>query len=259
MHSALKILGSVLASGVLLYGLGRVAIDLVPKSSDAQPLDRLPLVELPVPEADNDLLAFILSGDGGWTDLDRDFGQAFQTRGVATIGFDCLKYFWKARRPEEVTADLEVALRHYLSTWSRRRLLLVGYSFGADWLPFLVNRLPADLQVRVGLVALLAPGEYANLEIKMGDWLIDSVRPGALEVLPEAARLRPQVLCVYGTEEADSSLCPRLEAPNIRRLARPGGHHFNHNYAPIEDAILQDQGLALHPLPMRRAGAGAKF
>ena len=74
---------------------------------------------------------------------------------MATVGFDCLKYFWKARHPAEVASDLESAIRHYLGAWSKRRVLLVGYSFGAGWLPFLVNRLPQDLQDRVGLVALL--------------------------------------------------------------------------------------------------------
>lgn len=236
-----KILVPVLVAGIflLIYGLSRVALPPGSGSKDAPLADRLPLVELPVAGANNDLLAIILSGDGGWADLDRDFGHAFQRRGVATIGFDCLKYFWKARQPDEVAADLESAIRHYLSAWSKQRLVLVGYSFGADWLPFLVNRLPADLEERVGLVALLAPGESTNVEIKVGDWMTDSVRPGALRVLPEAASLRPPVLCVYGTDEADESICPRLKAPNVRLLRMPGGHHFNHAYAPIQDAILQ--------------------
>ena len=39
-----------------------------------------PVVELRALDADNDVLAIILSGDGGWTDLDRDFGRAFQKK-----------------------------------------------------------------------------------------------------------------------------------------------------------------------------------
>jgi type IV secretory pathway VirJ component len=238
MRSTLKVLGLALAAVALLYGLSRLAMRPDTGARDAPLSERLPLVELPATGADNDLLAIILSGDGGWADLDRDFGQAFQARGVATVGFDCLKYFWKARQPAELAADLERAIRHYLSAWSKRRLLLVGFSFGADWLPFLVNRLPAELQARVDLVVLLAPEDTVNLEIKVGDWLSDSVRPGALDVLPEARLLRMPVLCVYGTDEADKSICPRLKAPNVRVLPRPGGHHFDHDYAPIEDAIL---------------------
>lgn len=239
MRLGLKVLGSVLAAGIVLYALCRMVLGPTGDPDAARPSDRLPLVELPVSGADNDLLAVILSGDGGWSDLDREFGYAFQERGIATLGFDCLKYFWIPREPAQVAADLDGALRYYLNAWSKRRLLLVGYSFGADWLPFLVNRLPTDLRERVRLAVLLAPGYSANVEIKLGDWMTDTVRPGALQVLPEAARLETPALCVYGTDQAEKSICPQLQGPNIRVLATPGGHHFNHDYGPIQDAILK--------------------
>lgn len=197
------------------------------------------LVELPATNSRNDVLAVILSGDGGWADLDRDFGDAFQKQGVATLGVDCLKYFWKVRQPEEVSRDLETALRAYLKAWHKRRLLLVGFSFGANWLPFLVNRLPDDLRQRVVLVALLAPGKFANVEVKFDDWFRDVHRPGALDVTREAARIRLPLLCVYGAEQQDEALCPVLRGPGVGILRMPGGHHFNHDYASIEAAILK--------------------
>jgi type IV secretory pathway VirJ component len=40
-------------------------------------------------------------------------------------------------------------IRQYLAAWNKSRVLLVGYSFGADTLPFIVNRLPADLRPAV--------------------------------------------------------------------------------------------------------------
>lgn len=218
----------------LLIVPARVQAGVVPAAG------KLPVVELPVVHASNDVLAVILSGDGGWADLDRDFGYAFQQQGVATLGVDCLKYFWKRREPDEVSRALEATLRHYLEAWHKRRLLLVGYSFGAGWLPFLVNRLPPDLRARVTLVTLLAPLNFANVEIKMGDWLTDVRRAGALEVPGEAQRLRLPVLCVYGAEQAQESACPTLNGANMQLLRMPGGHHFDHEYAPIEHRILRE-------------------
>lgn len=58
-------------------------------------------------------------------------------------------------------------------------------------------------------------------------------------MLPEPTRLRPPVLCVYGTDEAGESICPRLRAPNVQLLRMPGGHHFNHDCVPIQEAILK--------------------
>ncbi len=206
-----------------------------------------PLVELPAAAADNDILAIVLSGDGGWADLDRDFGRAFQIRGLSTVGFDCLKYFWQARTPDEASRDLNAVLRDYLRTWHKQRLLLVGFSFGASWLPFIVNRLPPDLRARVRLVVLLSPGKYANVEVKVDDWFTDEHRPDALDVVGEATRMHLPVLCVYGAEQEAEALCPVLDARKVRILRMPGGHHFNHDYTTVEAAILRYLDTAPQP------------
>ncbi len=241
-----KILVILLSTHLLLLAaIGQAASPPVGTSGSTEsspavpPSKKLPVIELPVPDSGSDMLVIILSGDGGWADLDRDFGKIFQQRGIATLGFDCLKYFWKPRQPAEVASDLETILTYYLKAWGKKRVVLVGYSFGASWLPLLVNRLPAELQDRISLVVLLAPGPYTNIEIKVGDWFRDTRRPGALDVMEAAAALRRPLLCVYGMKEKDDSICPQLEGENRRIMPVPGGHHFNHNYAPIEETILK--------------------
>lgn len=242
--TSVKILAILIAMGVQLAVDGRTTPP--PAGSSGTPAAKIELApaeqriveELPASKSGNDVLAVILSGDGGWRDLDRDFGDVFQERGIATVGFDCLKYFWQPRHPAEVARVLEDILRYYLESWGKKRVLLVGYSFGASWLPLLVDRLPVDLQNRIRLVVLLAPGQYTNIEIKVGDWLNDSRRPDALDVTASAKALRHPILCVYGTEEQEDSLCPQLRGINRRLLPVPGGHHFNNDYGPIENTIL---------------------
>lgn len=206
-------------------------------TADHAVIAELPLIELPDAKAQNDILAIILSGDGGWADLDKVFGAAFQKRGVATVGFDCLKYFWKARQPVEVSKDIDTILRYYLKAWNKKRVLLVGYSFGADWLPFLVNRLPTDIHDQVHLCVLLGPSSFVNVEVHVMDWMKVEPREGALKVLPEALRIKHPVLCVYGQEEEDS-ICPALDRENVKKLLMPGGHHFNYKYSAIINAIF---------------------
>jgi len=208
----------------------------VPIANSASIAD-LPLTELPVSQAKNDILAIILSGDGGWADLDKVFGAAFQKRGVSTVGFDCLKYFWKTRQPLEVSRDINTVVRYYLKKWQKKRVLLVGYSFGACWLPFLVNRFPADLLSQIHLCVLLGPSSFVNVEVHMWDWMGNERREGALEVLPEARLIKPPVLCVSGKEEEDS-ICPLLKGDTVKKLSMPGGHHFHHEYSSIIDTIF---------------------
>jgi len=48
-----------------------------------------------------------------------------------------------------IAADLERIIRSYSAAWKRPKVLLIGFSFGADALPFLYTRLPIDVRNQV--------------------------------------------------------------------------------------------------------------
>lgn len=204
-------------------------------------LKGLPLVEVPAPRPQGDLLAVIYSGDGGWAGLDREVARALSARGIPVVGIDSLRYFWTARTPEGSAVDLSRLLRHYLAAWKREKVLLVGYSFGADALPFLASRLPADLAQRVRLLALIGPGHDASLEIHVTEWLGGG--KGEYRVLPELKKLagRP-LLCLYGEEDGDS-LCPDLPRGEGQAARLPGGHHFGGDYESVARLLLETAGV----------------
>lgn len=204
----------------------------------------LPLVEVPATGPQGDAFALILSGDGGWASLDREVGGALAARGVPVVGWNSLEYYWQARTPEEAAAALERILRHYGDAWGKSRVALVGYSFGADVLPFLASRLPADLRARVAVVALLGPGASAEFEFHFSDWLGRGAGAGAKPIAPEIAKLAGlRVLCVYGREES-VSLCRALAPALAVRDERPGDHHFGGDYAAIGARIAAEGKLA---------------
>ena len=201
----------------------------------------LPLVELPAQGQATDVLAVILSGDGGWASIDREIGTSLATKGIAVVGLNTLKYFWTGRSPDMAGKDLERILRHYLPTWKCQMAILIGYSLGADVLPFMAGRLPEDLQQQVMAVALLGPGKTANFDFHLSDWLGGGSRPG-LPLEPELARLKGmRLLCLYGKEEQDS-LCPVLAPGNSQTKIFPlsGGHHFDGDYEKLAVLILTE-------------------
>ena len=130
----------------------------------------LPLIELPVATAGSQL-AVIYSGDGGWRDIDKQIAGRLQADGIPVVGIDSLRYFWSEKTPEQTAADLATVLAHYREAWSRPDVVLVGYSFGADILPFAYNRLPADEQAHVHRLSLLALSGSADFEIHVTGWL----------------------------------------------------------------------------------------
>ncbi len=211
-------------------------------ASPAGDLADLPLVEIRAAGPATGALAVLVSGDGGWAGLDQDLAAALAAAGVDVVGLNSLRYFWRRREPDELGRDLARILDRYARLWGRDRFLLIGYSLGADAMPFMASRLPARLLGQVRAIALLSPGHATDLEFQVADWLADDAA-GGLPIRPEVDRLPgDRVLCLYGEEE-DDALCPDLTPAEARALSLPGSHHFDGDYQGLARAILQAAGL----------------
>jgi type IV secretory pathway VirJ component len=201
----------------------------------------LPLVEVPATgaaaaEPEKDAFAVMLSGDGGWAGLDRKVAAALSAKGVPVVGLDSLRYFWSRRTPQGLAGDLDRIVRYYASHWKRRRVLLVGYSQGANVLPASFNRLPETSRHRVAQVVLIGLEHKAAWQFHIGNWI---GAPGdAQPILPDASKLSADTtLCLYGDGDGDS-LCPDLPAGSVTAEVMPGGHHFNGAYDELAARIL---------------------
>ncbi len=200
----------------------------------------LPLVEIPASGSPSDALAVMISGDGGWAGIDRGVGQTLAANGVSVVGLNSLQYFWTRRTPETAAEDFGRILRHYLIAWGKREAILIGYSLGADVLPFMTNRLPADLLSNVRLVVLLGPSATVDFEFHFADWFRHTARKTDYPVGPEVEKLRgKQILCVYGVQEGDS-LCRMLPSSLAQPFVMKDGHHFGGDYKAIAEIILAE-------------------
>jgi len=200
----------------------------------------LPLTEVPPAHEDQTTFAVMLSGDGGWAALDRGVAAELAARGISAVGWDSLAYFWKARSPEEASQDLSRVIHHYLDAWHKARVILIGYSMGADVLPFLVNRLPPALRGSVALVALLGPSPSASFEFHLSEWLSSASTQDSLPTLPELKGLGPTpLLCIYGDAEK-GSVCPALAGTGAELRKVPGDHHLDRDYQGLANLILSE-------------------
>jgi type IV secretory pathway VirJ component len=214
----------------------KLSAPLAAPPARAPEIGDLPVDEVPASGSSPEM-ALLMTGDGGWAGLDSELAARLAQSGVPTVGLNSLKYFWTERTPEETARDVARLLRHYLAAWNKQRVLLVGYSFGADVLPFVVNRLPADLRARVASVSVLGIDSNASFEVSVADWVGSS--DGGPPTVPELAALgHMPVLCIYGEGEADS-ICPGLPAGGAVTRAQVGkGHHFSGEYSALADRIL---------------------
>jgi type IV secretory pathway VirJ component len=197
----------------------------------------LPLIELPAAHP-NGLMAIVISGDGGWRDLDKTIAQALQKDGVSVVGWDSLRYFWSEKPPAQTSRDLARVMQTYGARWHAQHIALVGYSFGADVMPFAYNRLPDALRAKVSLISLLGFAPDADFQIRVGGWLGMPASDKALKVQPELTHVPPAIVqCFYGENEKDT-LCPAIAQTGVEVIRTSGDHHFGRDYDALEKRIL---------------------
>ncbi|MCV3288769.1 AcvB/VirJ family lysyl-phosphatidylglycerol hydrolase [Aeromonas media] len=198
----------------------------------------LGLVELPVAQASSAPMVVFMSGDGGWAALDKGLSAELQRHGMPVVGWSSLSYYWKKKTPEQATADLVRILSDYQSRWGRQRWLLVGFSFGAEIVPFVINRLPQAYRNSLVGAVMLSPSTASDFEIHVSDMVVHD-KAGSYPTLPEVKAIKSlPLLCVQGADDdSPVKLCPHLQQPNVTTVTLPGSHHFDDDYGVLYRSI----------------------
>lgn len=201
-----------------------------------------PLADLPIAvlaaKPTYDTMAIVLSGDGGWRDIDSELAGILADGGVPTIGLDSLRYFWAEKTPAEVATDLGRIVSTYGTLWKTKKIVLIGYSFGADVLPATFAALPPELASRVRLVSLMALSSSANFEIKVSGWVGMNGENPDHPTKPDLLKIPGGIVqCIYG-EEDDDAVCPELPPGTAEVIKTEGGHHFDGDYAALAKHVL---------------------
>jgi type IV secretory pathway VirJ component len=199
---------------------------------------KLPLVEVPATRGTSDTLVVFVSGDGGWAAIDREISKVLADDGMPVVGLNALQYFWTKRTPETASRDLDSVIARYLGEWHKSRVILAGYSRGADVLPAMISHLPAETRMKIRAIVLLGPSPKVEFEFHVADWLRDA--SAGVAVKPEVKKLAPaHILCIYGESDRDS-LCPALKSqPGVNVVVLKGAHHFDGGYANLGRLIIE--------------------
>lgn len=201
----------------------------------------MPLTLIPTKNKNEDLpVAFLISGDGGWTSFDQSFGEALAEKGIPVIALDAQKYFWNAKTPLETANAIAKAVEHYMQQWNKKTFLLVGYSFGASVVPFAAANFPESLKEKLKGVYALSPDVKADFEIHIADMLSLESSSDNYDVISEMKKIKAyNPVCFFGTEE-DSETRNRFSESGIKTIEIPGSHHFNNDYNKLAESIFKE-------------------
>jgi type IV secretory pathway VirJ component len=201
-------------------------------------LRRMPVIEVPAASPAAGPLVVLYTGDNGWAAFDRRFAARLAAQGAPVAGVSSLAYFLKGPSPKAAAGDLAALIAHYMRLWGQRDVVLVGYSYGADDLPLIVQVLPAPVLAQVRLLVLISPAAQGDMTFRGYSWF-DLSTSDAQPVAPALATLAgTPILCIHSAPDPRQA-CDQLKVPGMTRAQVPGGHHYTGHEAETADLVLK--------------------
>lgn len=205
--------------------------------SDKDSLEKVPDTKV---DALPDTMAVLLTGDGGWAEIDKHIARLLADKGIPTVALDSLSYFWKTRTPVDTASDIETVINQYRAKWQKQRVILIGYSFGADVLPFIANKLQEETQKHIALVALLGMGKTAAFEFRLSSWVDADKSTNRLPLPPELKAMTwAKSVCIYGVDDPETQ-CANTAELGVKPISMTGDHHFDEKYEELVQHIIDN-------------------
>jgi type IV secretory pathway VirJ component len=193
----------------------------------------IPIIEAPS-AGDSNYYVILFTGNGGWRKLVQSVTAYLNTKGISVLAINTKKYFLSKKSPAKIADDLEQVIDYENRKWGKSRIVLMGYSMGAEVLPFAVNNLKPDYLSDINDIIMIAPGQKATFKIKLADYFFE-INKGK-DIYTELKRMRSKnAYCIC--DDRDVSLCRSDLEGIIDFNVLTGGHHFNHDYVTLSKLI----------------------
>ncbi|MDP9076780.1 MAG: virulence factor [Bacteroidota bacterium] len=191
----------------------------------------IPLIVYQPPKPTSKMVV-LLSGDGGWLGFNDTLAVEFAKRGYHVIGVNARTYFWHQKDPDQTANEFSKLISKYTKLWQVKRVVLSGYSFGADVVPFIYNRLSDDIKPKVSKLQLLSPFLSTDFKVRISDLFSTGDDNRTYKVNEEVQKINIPVYCFYGEAENPKPLA-KIVMKNFFVRIVPGDHHYQNSYRQI--------------------------
>lgn len=200
--------------------------------------------EFPVlawPGSEDRAMVFYISGDAGFSTFSKNIGKDFQQAGYETFALDTKRYFWKKKTPLQTSRDIEAFITKKLANRAGQKVILIGFSFGADVTPFVYNRFSAAMKRHIQSVFIIGPSRSNDFEIHLDEYF-GSETKGSLPVLPEINAMKdvPVTVILSDYEFAHFPYWQINLSGHYNLLHLHGDHHYGGNTGMLVQVIRKN-------------------
>lgn len=197
--------------------------------------------ELPVKEwRSNSKTPFVLylSGDGGINQFSQNLCNHIHQAGYSVTAINSKSYFWHKKTPEQTASDIARYLNKQFNSRQNQNLVLIGYSFGADVLPFIIHKLPAIIKGKLLTTVLISPSPTTDFEIHWTD-IFGNPNKRSMNVVAEINKGGIQKLVTIFGEDENGFPLNKIKNQEFLNVVLPGGHHYDRDTKMLTRTILK--------------------
>ena len=199
-------------------------------------LEKLPLLRFNSKNDTANYFVILFPGDGGWRDVMNTVTKGLTQRGVNVVGFNTLPYFRKKKNPAQIASDIQKVMDHYMKVWNKKYVVLGGYSFSAEMLPFAYNAMDSKYQSKILQIILLAPSHLADFKVSLFIYPASHSTP----LLPELQKIDPDKMLII-CDGVKESICRSMPYGNPFNIVFFKCNHWFVGYKKEVAQVITEQ------------------
>ncbi len=182
-------------------------------------------------------LIFYISGDGGINNFSSKLSAGINQAGYQVFTLNARNYFWGKKSPQQVADEVATFVQSRLASRKNQHWMLIGYSFGGDVMPFIINRLPGALKSKISNAIFLAPAPTTDFQIRLLD-MAGMNRRRSLDVVTEINKMSVTRTVIITEKDGPGFPVDKIRVRNLEHATLKGGHHFEGNIQSVTATIL---------------------
>jgi len=182
-------------------------------------------------------LLIYFSGDGGFNAFSNTICNDLYKNGYGIIALNSKSYFWKKKTSQQTAAFIEPYIQKYLKEQKQSSVVLIGYSFGADVMPFVYNSLPKAIQKITEKIVLLAPSPSTDFEVHLLD-MAGGTGTYNMDVASEINKIHEASIHIINSTKSDFPV-NKVKNKNAYTTVVKGNFHFDKDPKTVLSSIYK--------------------
>jgi len=181
-------------------------------------------------------LVVFFTGDSGRSSFDKELTDSLCAQGIPFMCINSYKYFLTRKTPRQTLDSILPYIDLNLEKYNSSKIILGGYSFGSEVVPFIYNLMSDEWKQKVEFLFLLSPSDNSDFKIHFLDQIGLTFRHWPYDVLSEIMKIEEKKVIVFWGEDEKRFEKKQFTKYNITVHQLKGGHRHT-DVMPVIESI----------------------